>query len=1374
MENYRLTQTGEEVQEILNGAAMQQDLTAEVGRAEGAEQTLQGNIDEEERRAKAAEETLSGAIGDEELRAKAAEEALGGAIDGINAKIPAAASSENKLADQDFVNSSIETATATFRGTFNLVSDLHLAVDATHAQIATLLGTVIAEADKNDYSYVLIPTSAQTPTEIASIEKYTFGANGWAFAYALNNSGFTSAQWAAINSGITSGLVAKLNALPTNTDLLALLAGKQDVLTFDDVPVEGSNNPVKSGGVHSAIDDEKTARVNAVNGVAGRVDTIEGEIPAQASSENQLADKAYVNSSISTNTATYRGSFNLVADLGLSVSATHEQIGTALSGEISTADNNDYAYVQVPTSDETPSQILKVERYKFNGTAWAFEYELNNSGFTSAQWAALNSGITSGLVGKLNALPTNDELTLALAGKQDVLTFDNTPTENSNNPVKSGGVYAADKALSDAIEAILLLIPSAATSLNKLVDTDLMNSSISTATATFRGTFNLVSDLSLDLTATHAQIATALAGAIATADNNDYAFVQMPTAVGTPTEIAQTDRYKFNGTAWAYEYTLNTSGFTSAQWAAINSGITAALVASLADIPDLIPSEATSANQLADKAYVLAQILAATPAFKGQFVTLAELQAVASPKAGDLGIVRTKDSDGMDVFTVYQYLSNAWNVFYSLSYHPQTKPATTGTTGDYPYNGMGRVELAMNMVNTGTELAPVMVNQLTQDMFYKGAVGSRVPNTNTIFVIRYDYVLAENITIPDNCVLEFEGGSISGAYTFTGANTAIKADLVKIFDTTTTLSGTWDLDTFDIRWFGVVADDNTIDCTPIIEKIYPLNKKIHFPRGYFYLSALHVVNSNVDMFYIEGELGKTVYPATSFRPFTTTQSYIIKVGGSANKLDGNLNANRAYNINIINIGFQSDGSYNPTNLASEYNSSASYYFGALILDKVEGGHFAIYGSGLYNTPLLVIGYSYECHFDHITTYGHMVKNDMPLIYIINNSNSEISATYVEKMMCEVCFGPIIKTSELAGVSEFIIDQFIAEGTCTWNDDVYYTTEPDWSLYNKIPYFELYHNVDLIINHISFTTTNILWDNSLDMKENKNVRTLLKIGSLTSGSIKLLDVENGGQSKFQYIEGTGSNIYRNYVEINNNNNIQICYDSNINYIFVDYNQHFSNKPFNLIKNELYNDFKLYSLYNPADVNNVGVDSTLSRSMLTIGNSSYYQNINMVKSMPGGVEAFVLNKNGFIVDSDYIIVTIYSSYAGFNNWSKLRVTYYDSNGTALGSDSREDRYYGNTQYPFIFKINKSYAFSYIKVTYYTEGYVLTVLSIKATDDISDYVNTSGTFANKPSGNIVGVGFKYFCTDKQTAEGATDGIEIFHKGGGVWVDALGRTVS
>lgn len=56
----------------------------------------------------------------------------------------------------------------------------------------------------------------------------------------------------------------------------------------------------------------------------------------------------------------------------------------------------------------------------------------------------------------------------------------------------------------------------------------------------------------------------------------------------------------------------------------------------------------------------------------------------------------------------------------------------------------------------------------------------------------------------------------------------------------------------------------------------------------------------------------------------------------------------------------------------------------------------------------------------------------------------------------------------------------------------------------------------------------------------------------------------------------------------------------------------------------------------------------------------------------------------------------------------------------------------------------------------------------------VSRSGVFANKPASSDIYVGFRYFCTDKQTTEGATNGIEIIHKGSDVWVDALGRTVS
>ena len=709
MEDYRLTQSGQEVQDILNGAAMQVDLTAETERAteaeqtlqdnidaeetraQGAEDTLQDNIDAEETRAEGAELTLQGNIDAEETRAKAAEKQNADDIDAIEEKIPSGASSSNKLATEEYVNDSVATATATFRGTYNVVTDLSLLPSATHSQISASLQTEIATADSNDYAFVLIPTSVETPEEIEKIERYKYNGSVWGFEYVLNNSGFTAAQWASINSGITSNAVGKLDALPNNAELTTLLNGKQDTLTFDNVPTQGSSNPVKSGGVYSAIKSEETRAMAAENQNANGINALNALVPAGATSENklatigdvdevsssieailllipsaasalnQLADKAFVNSSIATATATFRGTYNLVTDLSLNVNATHSQIAGALGINISTADNNDYAFVQIPTSLETPTEIRLTERYKFNGTAWAFEYDLNNSGFTSAQWAAINSGITIALVGKLNGLPTNAELTTLLNGKQNTLTFDNVPTLGSDNPVKSSGIYNVIKA-----------------------------------------------------------------------------------------------------------------------------------------ITDLIPAEATAQNQLADKADVAAKIVAAIPSWKGQYDALTDLQAVTGAKAGDMGCVKTTDSDGHAVLTFYQYSAQgAWVVYYTLRHYAQNKPATTGTTGDYPYNGMGRIELQKNIVNG--------VNTLTQAMFTQ---------QNTIYVIQYDFTLGEDITVPENCVLEFDGGSISASGTndtITGTNTGINAGLVKILGTDVTLAGSWNVAEVYPEWWGAIGSNNYED-----------------------------------------------------------------------------------------------------------------------------------------------------------------------------------------------------------------------------------------------------------------------------------------------------------------------------------------------------------------------------------------------------------------------------------------------------------------------------------------------------------------------------------------------------------------------------------
>ena len=66
-------------------------------------------------------------------------------------------------------------------------------------------------------------------------------------------------------------------------------------------------------------------------------------------------------------------------------------------------------------------------------------------------------------------------------------------------------------------------------------------------------------------------------------------------------------------------------------------------------------------------------------------------------------------------------------------------------------------------------------------------------------------------------------------------------------------------------------------------------------------------------------------------------------------------------------------------------------------------------------------------------------------------------------------------------------------------------------------------------------------------------------------------------------------------------------------------------------------------------------------------------------------------------------------------------------------------------------------------------------KIGDDILQKVTQiSGTFNNRPNDSECYIGKAYFCTDRQTIEGEENGIMIYYKGDGIWVDSLGRTIT
>lgn len=255
----------------------------------------------------------------------------------------------------------------------------------------------------------------------------------------------TAAQGAKADTAVQSVAVGSSTVTPGEDGALAL--------------------PVSSSATSDSEDALATPK--AVKTVNDKVTAIEGKIPAQATAQNQLADKAFVNSSISTNTATFRGTYNLVTDLELTVAATQEHIATAISRKMEvlsiSPDNNDYCFVQIPTGDETPTEISRVDRYKcveseqggVKVVAWAYEWSLNNSSFTAAQWAAINSGITSGAVAKLNGIAAGAQVNVIEAikvngtaltpdeSKAVGITYDNAVTRASTNSVKSSGIWSA-------------------------------------------------------------------------------------------------------------------------------------------------------------------------------------------------------------------------------------------------------------------------------------------------------------------------------------------------------------------------------------------------------------------------------------------------------------------------------------------------------------------------------------------------------------------------------------------------------------------------------------------------------------------------------------------------------------------------------------------------------------------------------------------------------------------------------------------------------------------------------------------------------------------------------------------------------------------
>lgn len=311
---------------------------------------------------------------------------------------------------------------------------------------------------------------------------------------------------------VTSGGVytAIQNAI---TNLTTAINAKQDRLTFDTEPTQNSVNPVQSGGIYTAIQQAKTDASNALDTYAetmsetigditddisalqtSKQDTLTFDTTPTEGSTNPVTSEGIARAieqavpTITIDPTPAQGSSNAVSSGGVYAALQNERESTDLK---LSRKQDTLAFDMTPTQNSTNpvysggvwealaqiSPSVTIDAFPTEGSAhavssggvyeWtheitdAIEQELDgkqdeltfDTEPTENSQNMLNSGAIwlaiQNVTIDTDAVPTygstnpveSGGVYNALLGKQDTLTFDSAPSQGSNNPVRSGGIY---------------------------------------------------------------------------------------------------------------------------------------------------------------------------------------------------------------------------------------------------------------------------------------------------------------------------------------------------------------------------------------------------------------------------------------------------------------------------------------------------------------------------------------------------------------------------------------------------------------------------------------------------------------------------------------------------------------------------------------------------------------------------------------------------------------------------------------------------------------------------------------------------------------------------------------------------------------------
>lgn len=328
---------------------------------------------------------------------------------------------------------------------------------------------------------------------------------------------------------------------------------------FDAQPTEGSQKAARSGGIWSwvtgllsPITSAISALTSSVSGLASS--KLDGPTDTTLTQSGKAADAAETGAALDLKYSKYSdidlsNSYSIDNALDVHTDALTVNSSTELNGDVSV------------------NAELKMNENDITGVE-----DIDASGDVSAD------GKVSGSRGQFgNILIADDDITYAVG--KSIKTLDVEVQGKYAKP--TGGIPARDLA-PGVIHALVAPSESATNAQAAAARAvyDFVNSSINAMAA-----FYITKNEAGDSFATKAELNSAISsgtfyngGQPRTPTKNDYLYIladeSHPTAAGT----SPTTRYSFDGTQWAFQIVVNDTALTAAQLAAMNSGITAALV----------------------------------------------------------------------------------------------------------------------------------------------------------------------------------------------------------------------------------------------------------------------------------------------------------------------------------------------------------------------------------------------------------------------------------------------------------------------------------------------------------------------------------------------------------------------------------------------------------------------------------------------------------------------------------------------------------------------------------------------------------------------------------------------------------------------------